>query len=169
MFLRGIAVLAVAAAMSMTALTSVAAVPGVSATPKVCLPVYLTVTGGSELPDPDPNLINTVSDVRLAGYTVATTKAGFTPGGAVGASLAFSGPIVFTPTSSASTLTANVQGDVNLTTGKFQATSTSVTGTGALIGISGTLIFRGTQDLADPPRSSTEAITGTLCSRLRPW
>jgi len=61
--------------------------------------------------------------------------------------------------------TANVQGDVNLTTGKFQATSTSVTGTGALNGISGSLTFLGTQMSG----SFTETITGSLCSRVRPW
>ena len=163
--MRVISVIAAAAAMIITALPSNAAVSGAAATPKVCLPVSLTAAGRDAIPDPDPVLINTVSDVFLAGYKVATTKAGFTPGGVVGDSLAFAGPIVFTPTFSTSTLTANVQGDVNLTTGKFQATSTSVTGTGALNGISGSLTFLGTQMSG----SFTETITGSLCSRVRPW
>ncbi len=167
--MRVIAVIAAAAAMIITALPSNAAVSGAAATPKVCLPVYLTATGRDANPDPGPApaLINTVSDVFLARHKVATTKAGFTPGGVVEGSLAFAGPIVFTPLSSTSTLTANVQGDVNLTTGKFRATSTSVTGMGALSGISGSLTFIGTQDFVEG--SFTETITGTLCLRVRPW
>ncbi len=73
------------------------------------------------------------SDVSLGGYGVATTEASFTPGEVIGDSLAFAGPIVFTPTSSTSKLTANVKGDVNVTTGDFQAKSTDVTGTGAVL------------------------------------
>ncbi len=55
----------------------------------------------------------------------------FTPTGVTGTSLAFDGPIVFTPkVSSVGTLTAQVTGASDLSTGAFHVSSTSITGTG---------------------------------------
>ena len=132
---------------------------------RLCLPIYLTGIGGPG--EPDPVLIKTQADVFLGRYKVASTAASFTPGGVVGNSLAFTGPIVFTPRSGTATLTANVSGNVNVVTGQFEATSFSVPGTGAITGITGSLAFRGDQNLATG--AFTETITGVLCSSVRPW
>jgi hypothetical protein len=143
------------------------AAPAITSVPSICLPVYLTATGQDLGPDTEGHLMTT-STVLLAGHPVATTKATFTPSGSpTGDALAFTGPIVFTFGSQPSTLTANVQGSVNLSTGVFQATSITVTGVGLLSGVSGSLVFRGTENLATG--AFTETIRGTLCSRMLPW
>ena len=138
-----------------------------TAGPTICLPVRLTGTGNG-LPDDGSGTIRTEALISFAGVPVATTIAKFTPQPSpVGGPLSFIGPIVFTPRAGSSTFIAQVQGAVDLTTGKFRAQSTSVTGTGALAGISGSLTFAGTQDLASG--KFTESIRGSLCSRVRPW
>jgi hypothetical protein len=132
---------------------------------KVCAPVFLTAVG-QELP-PDSQGLHTTGTASLAGVPVATTNATFAPAGQpAGAILSFSGPIVFTPISGGSpTLTANVLGTVDLGSGAFPATTTSVTGTGVLAGVSGSLTFRGTENLST--RVFTETITGKVCSPIR--
>ena len=101
--------------------------------------------------------------MSLGRIPLASTYATFTPGALTGTSLAFSGPIVFTPEVGSATLTATVTGAVDLGTGSFTATSTALTGTQALAPVSGRLVFRGTEDLTTG--AFTEIITGQVCAR----
>ena len=59
------------------------------------------------------------------------------------------------------TLTAQLTGAFDVTTGVFTATSTSVTGTRALRGVTGAITIRGTENFADG--TFTETISGELC------
>ena len=133
---------------------------------KICLPVHLAGAGHG-VPS-DDGLLHTSGTVSLFGFQVAATDATFTPAPApANGFLSFSGPIVFTTTIGGLSFTAQVQGSVDVSTGTptaFQATSTSVTGTGPLDGISGRLTFQGTQDALG---AFTETIAGTLCSPVR--
>jgi hypothetical protein len=157
----------VAAASPATAGTSSTSTSTSTAGPTICLPVRLTGTGDG-LPDDGSGSIRTEALISFARVPVATTIATFTPQPSpVGGPLSFIGPIVFTPRAGTSTFTAQVQGTVDLDSGKFRAQSTSITGTGVLAGISGSLTFAGTQDLASG--KFTESIRGSLCSRVRPW
>lgn len=163
---RAITILVPAIAIMLLALPSSAA-PATRSAPTICLPVQLTATGQDQGPQAD-GLVRTTSTVFFAGHPVATTIATFTPTlPPTGTKLSFAGPIVFAFGSESSTLTANVQGSVDLATGVFQATSTSVFGSGLLSGVSGSLVIVGTQDLATG--AFTETIRGSLCTRLRPW
>ena len=72
----------------------------------------------------------------------------------------FTGQIVFTPRRLDGTLVAPVTGTLDLTSGAFTATSTSVTGTGKLSGVTGSVSIRGVQDL------TTGVFTETLRIRL---
>ena len=129
---------------------------------QLCVPVHLT--GDGKPVSSDDGLIHTTATVSLFGFKVAKTDATFTPSAPVGGVLPFSGPIVFTTAIGGLSFTAEVQGTVDLSTGAFQATSTSVTGTRPLTGISGSLKFQGLQN-ADG--TFTETIDGTLCSPVR--
>ena len=104
----------------------------------------------------------TEATITSHGVVVGTTHAMFTPTGMTGTSLAFDGPIVFTPKlSSVGTLTAQVTGAFDLSTGAFHASSTSITGTGLLRHITGDVSIAGNEDLTTG--SFTEELTGTLC------
>jgi len=163
--IRGLAVLAPLAAMILVPAPVATASP-----PKVCAPVSLTAVGQDQGADSQGNL-HTTATASLAGVPVAvpvaTTNATFTPGGPpTGTTLSFSWPIVFTPISSGSpTLTANVLGTVDVGSGVFRATTTSVTGTGVLAGVSGSLTFQGTEDLGTGV--FTETITGKVCAPIK--
>ena len=87
------------------------------------------------------------------GQTTATIT------GVDGTVASFVGPIVFTGLGG--TLTAQVTGTLDVTTGVFTSTSTSVTGTGLLRRVTGDLTFTGTEDLTTG--AFTEAIHGRLC------
>ena len=144
------------------ALLTIAA-PAQAQTAKVCLPVRATGVGQDYGPDSAGNL-HTTATISIAGHVVGTTNATFTPSGPpAGTQLAFSGPIVFTPSASTATLTANVQGGVDLSTGTFTATSTSVSGSGLLAPITGRVTIRGSEDLASG--AFTESNGGRLCVR----
>jgi hypothetical protein len=155
----------VAAASAATAITSSTSTS--TAGPTICLPVRLTGTGDG-LPDDGSGSIRTEALISFARVPVATTIATFTPQPSpVCGPLSFIGPIVFTPRAGTSTFTAQVQGTVDLDSGRFRAQSTSITGTGVLAGISGSLTFAGKQDLVT--QEFRESIRGSLCSRVRPW
>ena len=157
----------VAAASPATANTPSTSASTSTAGPTICLPVRLTGTGDG-LPDDGSGSIRTEARIFFASVPVATTEATFTPElPPAGGVLSFTGPIVFTPRAGTSTFTAQVQGTVDLSSGKFRAQSTSITGTGLLAGISGSLTFVGTQDLVT--QEFRESIRGSLCSRVRPW
>lgn len=152
-----------AAASAVAPAASPAAADGGS---PICVPVQLTGEGQGE--SSKDGLIHTSGIVSLFGFQVAKTDATFTPSPApVDGNLSFTGPIVFTTIIGGLSFTADVQGSVDVSTGiptAFQATSTSVTGSGPLAGISGALTFEGTQDAHG---LFTETIAGKLCSPVR--
>jgi len=159
--IRGLAALAPVVAIIFVPAQAATAAPAT-----VCAPVFLTAAGQDLGPDGQGNL-HTTATVSLVGVQVATTNATFAPAGSpTGTTLSFSGPIVFSPIGAGTpTLTANVLGTVDLGRGSFQATSTSVTGTGLLTGVSGSLTFRGTENLSTGVFNET--ITGRVCSPIR--
>jgi hypothetical protein len=104
----------------------------------------------------------TEATITSHGVVLGTTHAMFTPTGMTGTSLAFDGPIVFTPkVPRVGTLTAQVTGAFGLSTGAFRASSTSITGTGLLRHVTGDVSIAGNEDLTTG--SFTEELTGTLC------
>jgi hypothetical protein len=150
------------AALTITAVAVGVAAPAQASPGRVCAPVRLTGAGQDLGPDPTGTL-HTTATLSFLGFPVATSAASFTPSGPpVGTALAFSGPVVLTPTFGSGTLTADVQGSVDLAAGTFVATSTAVTGTGPLRHASGRLVFAGTEDLATG--AFTETVTGRLCA-----
>ena len=86
----------------------------------------------------------TEATITTHGVVLGTTNAIFTPTGLTGTDLAFDGPIVFTPKlAGLGTLTAQVTGASDLSTGAFQVTSTSLTGTGLLRHVTGHVSIAG--------------------------
>ena len=90
---------------------------------------------------------------------VGHTTAAFTIDQVVGTAASFTGPIVFT--NSLGTLTAQVAGTFDVASGAFRATSTSLTCTGLLRGVSASVTLEGLEDFAT--LRFTETITGRLC------
>ena len=105
----------------------------------------------------------TTASLSVQGVEVRTTAAAFTLTGQDGTVASFSGPIVFTGLGG--TLTAQVTGTLDVATGVFTSTSTSVTGTGTFRRVTGDLTFTGTEDLASG--AFTETVTGQLCVNHR--
>ena len=136
---------------------------GASGTGRLCVPVRLSAFG-QDLGADSQGVLHTEATVSLGGVPVAGTYASFTPGALTGSSLAFSGPIVFTPVVGSATLTATVNGAVDLSSGSFTATSSALTGTAALASVTGRLVFRGTEDLTTG--AFTEIIVGRVCTRV---
>jgi hypothetical protein len=101
----------------------------------------------------------TTATISVAGVEIGTTAAAFTITGVDGVVASFAGPITFT--GRGGTLTAQVSGTLDLTTGAFMSTSSSLTGTGAYRGVTGDLTLTGTEDLATG--AFTESIAGRLC------
>ena len=120
-----------------------------------CTPVEATGVGD------DLGGGRTEATLSVAGVPVATSAAAFTIGAVDGTVAGFTGPIVLTPLRGPGTLTAQVAGTFDLASGAFRATSTSLSGTGPLKKVTGTLTFAGVEDFADG--SFTESVTGQLC------
>jgi hypothetical protein len=126
------------------------------------VPVRLTGSGQDQGKDSQGNL-HTSATIFLGPVVVGTTAATFTPSGPpAGTILQFTGPIVFTPALGSATLTAQVAGNVDLATGSFTATSTQLTGSGALASLSGKVTLAGTENLSSG--AFTETITGRICA-----
>ena len=64
-------------------------------------------------------------------------------------------------TSALETLTGQVAGTFDVASGAFQATSTSLNGSGLLRGVNGSVTLQGLEDFAT--LRFTETITGRLC------
>ncbi len=101
----------------------------------------------------------TTATISSHGIVLGHTHASFTMGPITGTSASFSGPIVFT--SDLGSLTANVAGAFDVSTGAFHATSQSVTGTGLLRRVTGRVTIDGLENLSTG--SFTETIAGRLC------
>jgi hypothetical protein len=124
----------------------------------ICVPIRATGVGQ------DLGEGRTQATISSHGIVVGRTNASFTIGQVVGTTAQFTGPIVFT--SALGTLTAQVAGTFDVAGGAFQATSTSIAGTGLLRGVSGSVTLAGIEDFAT--LTFTETITGRLCVRLHP-
>jgi hypothetical protein len=94
---------------------------------RLCVPVR-AVGVGQDNGVNDQGQLTTTGTVLVGGVEVATSQATFTPGTQIATVLPFSGPIVLSSEVDASTLTADVNGSVDLSTGKFTAVSTSLSG-----------------------------------------
>jgi hypothetical protein len=106
----------------------------------------------------------TVAQISDGGLLQGTTAASFQITGLSGTVASFAGTITFT--TNRGTLTATVAGTLDLATGAFSATSSSLSGTGKLAGASGSLVFNGVENLATG--AFTEVITGSICVDLAP-
>jgi len=106
----------------------------------------------------------TVAQISDGGLLQGTTAASFQITGLSGTVASFAGTITFT--TNRGTLTATVAGTLDLATGAFNATSSSLSGTGKLAGASGSLVFNGVENLATG--TFTEVITGSICLDLAP-
>jgi hypothetical protein len=120
---------------------------------RICVPVHATGVGQ------DHGNGQTTATIFVRGVEVGTTAANFTISGVEGTVASFTGPLIFT--SDIGTITVQTAGTLDTATGRFAARSTDLTGTGALSGVTGRLVFRGTEDLA--AASFTERISGRLC------
>ena len=120
---------------------------------RLCLPVLATGVGQDNFD------FTTDATIRSHGILLGTTTPS-SPPRADPATVTFTGPIKFT--TAIGTLTALVAGSVNTATGAFASQSTSLSGTGALRGVTGSLELVGTENL--PTGAFTETITGRLCA-----
>ena len=107
---------------------------------------------------------NTVAQISDGGLLQGTTAAAFTITGLSGTLASFVGTITFT--TNRATLAAEVVGTLDLATGAFSATTSSLSGTGKLEGASGGLVFSGVENLA--AGTFTEVVTGQVCVDLAP-
>jgi hypothetical protein len=121
---------------------------------RICLPVLATGVGQDNFD------FTTDATIRSHGILLGTTHAEFTPTGGTPPTVTFTGPIDFT--TAIGTLTAQVAGSVNTATGAFASQSTSLSGTGAFRGVTGSLKLVGTENLQTG--AFTETITGRLCA-----
>jgi hypothetical protein len=120
----------------------------------MCVPVNATGVGQ------DLGGGMTTATIFSHGFRAGTTHASFTITGVTGTTASFIGPIVFTTL--LGTLTAQVASTLDVATGAFSATSSSVTGSGLLARVTGSLAFNGNENLATG--SFAETITGRLCA-----
>lgn len=107
---------------------------------------------------------STIATIMGGGLLEGTTAASFMITGLSGTVASFEGTIVFTVNNG--TLTAALSGTIDVVSGAFSATTTSITGIGKLAGATGSLSFSGVENLATG--SFTEDITGEICVDLAP-
>ena len=117
----------------------------------------------SQAGDP-PGLIRTVAQIRGGGPLQGTTEAAFQVTGSTPTGIAFAGEITFT--TNRATLTVDLDGRLNLTTGEFAASGDVSGATGKLDGATGSLTLAGVQDLLDPAGRFTETVSGEICIDL---
>ena len=93
-----------------------------------------------------------------------TTEAAFQVTGLTPTGIAFSGVITFT--TNRGTLSVDLDGTLDLTTGDFRASGDVSGATGKLDGATGTLTLAAVQNLLDPAGSFTETVSGEVCVDL---
>lgn len=108
--------------------------------------------------------LTTSAQIIGGGLLHGTTTAAFTPTGFSFPDFSFTGTITFTTNNG--TLTASLTGSLNVVTGEFTATTTGMSGTGKLAGVTGQLTLRGVEDLST--LVFTEDVTGEICVDLAP-
>jgi hypothetical protein len=107
---------------------------------------------------------NTIAQISDGGLLQGTTAAAFTITGLSGTLASFVGTITFT--ANRATLAAEVAGTLDLATGAFSATTSSLSGTGKLEGATGGLVFAGVENLVTG--TFTEVVAGQVCVDLAP-
>jgi hypothetical protein len=120
--------------------------------------------GAAPRPGDPPGLIRTVAQIRGGGLVQGTTEAAFQVSGTTPTGIAFAGGVTFT--TNRGTLSVDLDGTLDLTTGAFRASGDVSGGTGKLDGATGTLTLAGVQDLLDPAGSFTETVSGAVCVDL---
>ena len=123
---------------------------------RICAPIVASGVGQ------DLGGGQTTATISSHGVRLGTSKATFTTTGLDGIVASFAGDIVITTAVGA--LTAPVTGTLDVTTGMFSSSSTTVTGSGALKSLRGELTFTGVENLTSGV--FTETITGLLCSSI---
>lgn len=158
--MRRIAVLAVL----LPWLVSVPAGPATAAVS--CHRINATGAGQGAAPQPGdpPGVIRTVARIRGGGLLQGTTEAAFQVTGPTPTGIAFAGDITFT--TNRGTLSVDLDGTLDLTTGDFRASGDVSGATGKLDGATGTLTLAGVQDLLDPAGGFTETVSGEVCVDL---
>ncbi|MEO7350534.1 MAG: hypothetical protein ABIW17_01425 [Marmoricola sp.] len=111
-----------------------------------------------------PGLIRTVAQIRGGGLLQGTTEAAFQVTGFTPTGIAFGGDLTFT--TNRATLTVDLDGTLDLTTGGFAASGDVSGATGKLEGATGTLTLAGRQNLSDPAGTFTETVSGEICVDL---
>ena len=158
--MRRIAVLAVLLPL----LTLLQAGPAAAAVS--CHQISSTGAGQGAAPqagDP-PGLIRTVAQIRGGGLLHGTTEAAFQVTGPTPTGIAFAGDITFT--TNRGTLSVDLDGTLNLTTGEFRSSGDVSEATGRLDGATGTLTLAGVQNLQDPAGRFMETVSGEVCVDL---
>ncbi|MDZ5661107.1 hypothetical protein SFC79_04965 [Nocardioides sp. S-58] len=131
-----------------------------------CHQINATGAGQGAAPqagDP-PGLIRTVAQIRGGGLLQGTTEAAFQVVGATPTGIVFAGDITFT--TNRATLSVDLDGTLDLTTGEFRASGDVSGASGKLEGATGTVTLAGVQDLLDPAGSFTETVSGEICVDL---
>ena len=120
--------------------------------------------GAAPRPGDPPGLIRTVAQIRGGGLLQGTTQAAFQVTGPTPTGIAFAGDITFT--TNRGTLSVDLDGTLDLTTGEFRASGEVSGATGKLDGATGALTLAGVQNLQDPAGSFTETVSGEVCLDL---
>ena len=123
-----------------------------------------TGQGAPPLAGDPPGLIRTIAQIRGGGLLQGTTEAAFQVSGPTPTGIAFAGVITFT--TNRGTLSVDLDGTLDLTTGDFVASGDVSGASGKLDGATGTLTLAGVQDLLDPAGSFTETASGEVCVDL---
>ncbi len=140
--------------------------PGPATAAVSCHPINAKGMGQGAPPqagDP-PGLIRTIAQIRGGGLLQGTTEAAFQVTGTTPTGIAFAGDITFT--TNRATLTVDLDGTLDLTTGDFAASGDVSGATGKLEGATGSLTLVGVQNLLDPTGSFTETVSGEICVDL---
>ncbi|MFW2334621.1 SMP-30/gluconolactonase/LRE family protein [Ilumatobacter sp.] len=116
--------------------------------------------GAASLPGDPPDLVRTEATID-SGLLRGTTEAAFTITGGTPTGFAFAGELTFT--TRRGTLTLDLAGTLDVSTGEFASSGPVRSGTDRFDGAVGTITLDGVQDLADPAGSFTEQVTGEVC------
>lgn len=131
--------------------------------PLSCTRIRTTGVGQGVAPRPGdpPDLVRTEATIR-SGLLKGTTEAAFAVTGPTSTGIAFEGELTFS--ARRGTLTLDLAGTLDLTTGEFESVGPVVSGTDGFTGAVGTIELDGRQDLADPAGAFTETVTGEVCA-----
>jgi hypothetical protein len=131
-----------------------------------CHQINATGAGQGAAPQPGdpPGFIRTVAQIRGGGLLQGTTEAAFQVTGPTPTGIAFVGDVTFT--TNRGTLSVDLDGTLDLTTGEFRSSGDVSGATGKLDGATGTLTLAGVQNLQDPAGSFVETVSGEVCVDL---